>query len=76
MSTFAGVLSLCFSIADFSCSVMVSNLKEFDSRFGNKVDDAVLLSKPSRPGSSQNMFERFGLSHPSERFAQYRFNQL
>jgi hypothetical protein len=55
---------------------MIAGLQEVDLTVAHAVHKAMLLSEPSRPGSSEKMLERLGLPDPRERIAQDCLDQI
>ena len=51
-------------------------MKKIDPVASHKVDQAVLLGDPTRPGSCQKMPQRFGLANPGKWIKQHGFHQI
>jgi len=55
---------------------VVARLKKIDSTSAYGVYQPMLLGDPSRPSTSEHVFQRLGFSDPSERIAHHGFDQI
>ena len=55
---------------------MVPGLKKVNAVIADKIDNAVLLSKASRPNAGEEIFERLRLANACERIAHDGLNKI